>query len=349
MSIHTLLDDSTYRQEWHLPVRRVMTISLLTLPIGIGKVVKVIGGCMLLEIKGINKSFSGKQILHDVSFTVTSGKAMGFLGRNGAGKTTTIRTLMDVFKADSGVFLLDGKPFVPSQYSVGYLPEERGLYGKERILDQLVYFATLRGATHKEAKASAEYWIERFDLSYAKNHKLETLSKGNQQKIQIAQTLLNEPEIIILDEPFSGLDPVNSQILKEVIIELIEKGKLVIFSSHQMNYVEEFCDEITLIDKGRVILSGSLRQIKSDIGRQRLRVASSNYNKEELKQYISAHLKDIAVSEDKQSLVIECLNGKTKQDLLEDIVKHKIEIELFSSYEPSLNDIFVTKVGEDHE
>jgi ABC-2 type transport system ATP-binding protein len=304
---------------------------------------------MLLEIKGINKSFSGKQILHDVSFTVTSGKAMGFLGRNGAGKTTTIRTLMDVFKADSGVFLLDGKPFEPTQYSVGYLPEERGLYGKEKILDQLIYFATLRGATHKDAKASAEYWIERFDLSYAKNHKLETLSKGNQQKIQIAQTLLNDPEIVILDEPFSGLDPVNSQILKEVIVELIEKGKLVIFSSHQMNYVEEFCDEITLIDKGKVVLSGNLKQIKSDIGRQRLRLVSSNYNNESLKQFLSTHIKDIEMSEDKHSLIIECLNGKSKHDLLEDIVKQHIEIELFSSYEPSLYDIFVSKVGDDHE
>ena len=321
----------------------------MTLPIDRGKVVKEIGGTMLLEIKGINKSFSGKQILHDVSFTVTSGKAMGFLGRNGAGKTTTIRTLMDVFKADSGVFLLDGKPFVPTQYSVGYLPEERGLYGKEKILDQLIYFATLRGATRKEAKASAEYWIERFDLSYAKNHKLETLSKGNQQKIQIAQTLLNNPEIIILDEPFSGLDPVNSQILKEVIMELIEKGKIVIFSSHQMNYVEEFCDEITLIDKGKVVLSGSLKKIKSDIGRQRLRLISNNYNKETLKKYLSNHVKDIDINEDKQSLIIECLNGKTKHDLLEDIVKNKIEIELFSSYEPSLYDIFVSKVGDDHE
>ncbi len=325
-----------------------LTLSLLTLSFDNGKVVKEIGGFMLLEIKGINKSFSGKQILHDVSFTVTSGKAMGFLGRNGAGKTTTIRTLMDVFKADSGVFLLDGKPFEPTQYSVGYLPEERGLYGKEKILDQLIYFATLRGASHKEAKTSAEYWIERFGLSYAKNHKLETLSKGNQQKIQIAQTLLNDPEIVILDEPFSGLDPVNSQILKEVIIELIEKGKLVIFSSHQMNYVEEFCDEITLIDKGKVVLSGNLKQIKSDIGRQRLRLTSSNYNNGSLKQFLSTHVKGIEISEDKHSLIIECLNGKSKHELLEDIVKHNIEIELFSGYEPSLNDIFVSKVGDDH-
>jgi len=303
---------------------------------------------MKLEVKGINKSFSGKQVLHDVTFTVTSGKAMGFLGRNGAGKTTTIRTLMDVFKADSGVFVLDGKPFIPTHYRVGYLPEERGLYGKEKILEQLIYFATLRGATHKEAKESAEYWIERFELTYAKNHKLETLSKGNQQKIQIAQSLLNNPEIVILDEPFSGLDPVNSQILKDVIIELINQGKLVIFSSHQMNYVEEFCDEITLIDKGKVILSGNLKEIKSDMGRSRLRLNASNYSSEELIQFLDANIKDIELSQDKHSLIIECLNQKTKQDLLEDLVKHKIDIELFTHYEPSLNDIFVMKVGEEN-
>jgi ABC-2 type transport system ATP-binding protein len=307
-----------------------------------------IGGFMKLEVKGINKSFSGKQVLHDVTFTVTSGKAMGFLGRNGAGKTTTIRTLMDVFKADSGVFVLDGKPFIPTHYRVGYLPEERGLYGKEKILEQLIYFATLRGATHKEAKESAEYWIERFELTYAKNHKLETLSKGNQQKIQIAQSLLNNPEIVILDEPFSGLDPVNSQILKDVIIELINQGKLVIFSSHQMNYVEEFCDEITLIDKGKVILSGNLKEIKSDMGRSRLRLNASNYSSEELIQFLDANIQDIELSQDTHSLIIECLNGKSKQDLLEDLVKHKIDIELFTHYEPSLNDIFVMKVGEDN-
>lgn len=303
---------------------------------------------MILEVKKINKSFSGKQILHDVSFTVTSGKAMGFLGRNGAGKTTTIRTLMDVFKADSGEFTLDGKPFIPTHYRVGYLPEERGLYGKENILDQLIYFATLRGATHKDAKASAEYWIERFELGYAKNNKLETLSKGNQQKIQIAQALLNDPEIVILDEPFSGLDPVNSQILKDVIVELIQKGKLVIFSSHQMNYVEEFCDEITLIDQGKVILSGNLKQLKSELGKSRLRLKSNHLSQNELIKVLNDNVKDIKVDYDKQSLIIECLNNKTKQELLEDIVRLKIDVELFTHYEPSLNDIFVMKVGEEN-
>lgn len=303
---------------------------------------------MILEIKNINKSFSGKQILHDISFSITSGKAMGFLGRNGAGKTTTIRTLMDVFKADSGEFLIDGKPFNPRHYRVGYLPEERGLYGKEKILHQLIYFATLRGADPKDAKTSAEYWLERFGLSYAKNHKLETLSKGNQQKVQIAQALLNNPEIIILDEPFSGLDPVNAQVLKDVIVESIEGGKLVIFSSHQMNYVEEFCDEITLIDQGKIVLCGNLKEIKREFGQMRLRLNSSNLSREDLIDTLRSQVKDIAISQDTHSLIIELLNQKTKTELIEDLLKLKVEIESFSNYEPSLNDIFVREVGEEH-
>ena len=274
---------------------------------------------MILEIKNLNKSFADHHVLQDVSFTITSGKAMGFLGRNGAGKTTTIRSLMDVFKADSGEFLLDGKPFNPNHYRVGYLPEERGLYSKEKILHQLIYFATLRGAEPKAAKESAEYWLERFGLSYAKNHKLETLSKGNQQKVQIAQALLNDPEIIILDEPFSGLDPINSQVLKDVIKESIADGKLLIFSSHQMNYVEEFCDEITLIEDGKIMDQG--RIVERDI---------------------------IEVTEDAHTLIIELLNNKTKAQLLQELIEHKIDIESFTNYEPSLYDIFVREVGEEH-
>jgi ABC-2 type transport system ATP-binding protein len=303
---------------------------------------------MILEIKGINKSFTGKQVLHDVSFTVTSGKAMGFLGRNGAGKTTTIRALMDVFQADSGTFVLDGKIFEPNQNKVGYLPEERGLYGKEKILPQLIYFATLRGATRSQAKESAEYWLERFGLTYAKNHKLETLSKGNQQKIQIAQALLNDPEIIILDEPFSGLDPVNSQVLENVIVESIQAGKLVIFSSHQMNYVEEFCDEIALIDQGKIILSGNLKEIKRDLGKQRIRVGADEGGNEQLQRQLETSISDIAIDGDDHSLIIELRNGKTESAFLRECLDHNIELKMFSPYEPSLQDIFVKMVGKEN-
>jgi ABC-2 type transport system ATP-binding protein len=303
---------------------------------------------MKLEIKNINKSFSGKQVLHDISFTVTSGKAMGFLGRNGAGKTTTIRALMDVFKADSGEFLLDGQSFDPSTSKVGYLPEERGLYGKEKILSQLIYFGTLRGATSTEAKKSAEYWLERFGLIYAKNHKLETLSKGNQQKVQIAQALLNDPDIIIFDEPFSGLDPVNSIVLEEVIQESIQKGKLVIFSSHQMGYVEAFCDEITLIDHGHIILSGNLPDIKSKMGNSRLRVSSIDKDPSTLHQQLSTQISDIEIEEDDHSLIIELKQQKSKQAFLKECFDKGIILDSFGPYEPSLQEVFIKLVGEEN-
>ena len=174
---------------------------------------------MILDVKGIRKTFDKTEILHGISFTVQSGKAMGFLGRNGAGKTTTFRCLMNVFKQTEGEFLLDGKPFDVNQNHIGYLPEERGMYAKVSLKDQLAYFAKLKGADNKKAAEEAEYWIDYFGLKEYTNKKLETLSKGNQQKIQIAQAFINDPAIIILDEPFSGLDPVNAQIFKDAIKE----------------------------------------------------------------------------------------------------------------------------------
>lgn len=303
---------------------------------------------MKLEIININKSFSGKQILHDVSFTVTTGKAMGFLGRNGAGKTTTIRALMDVFKADSGRFILDGQTFDPRKYNIGYLPEERGMYAKEKILNQLVYFAELRGIKKAQAKASAEYWLKRFELDYAKSHKLETLSKGNQQKVQIAQALIGDPDILIFDEPFSGLDPVNSQVLKDVIREKITEGKLVIFSSHQMTYVEEFCDEITLIEKGRIILSGNLDEIKNELGKSKIRLKAHKLHNGDLKNKLMNMSEVSDIIEDKQSLIIQLPESNSLSQFLRQCLSVGIEIEMIAPYQPSLTDIFIWKVGEEH-
>ena len=189
---------------------------------------------MKLEVKDLRKSFGETEVLHGVSFSVESGRALGLLGRNGAGKTTTIRILMDVFKANSGSVTMDGMPFLTRNYQIGYLPEERGLYPKKTVGEQLVYLAMLRGSSAKEAKAQMKKWLERMGVSEYENRKLETLSKGNQQKVQLAQSLLCNPELVFLDEPFSGLDPVNAQILKDVIKEQIAEGKLVVFSSHQI-------------------------------------------------------------------------------------------------------------------
>lgn len=302
---------------------------------------------MILEAKNIYKSFSDNQVLHGVSFPINQGKALGFLGRNGAGKTTMIRILMGLFPANSGEILLDGKPFKPYDHSIGYLPEERGMYPKQKVMEQLIYFGSLRGLNKNEAKESSLYWLEKLGVMEYKDKRLETLSKGNQQKVQIAQTLLGNPDIIVLDEPFSGLDPVNSQILKDIISELIEKEKLVIFSSHQMSYVEEFCEEIALIDKGEIVLTGNLDEIKRDYGKDRITVSAVDINPIDLKSILSDNISNINVVEVKKDyLIIELLSSYSKKELLSDLVQLNIDIKQFSVYEPSLTDIFVETVGD---
>ncbi len=189
---------------------------------------------MEFEMKNVRKSFGSKEVLKDISFRTSSGKAFGLLGRNGAGKTTSIRILMDVFPTDSGEILFNGRPIDHSQVQFGYLPEERGLYPKKKIIEQLVYFAQLKGMNRGSAVRSVDSWLERLGMSEHRNKRLDTLSKGNQQKIQLITALAHNPEVVILDEPFSGLDPVNAMLLKDVVKEEIAKGKIVIFSSHQI-------------------------------------------------------------------------------------------------------------------
>lgn len=306
---------------------------------------------MKLEVKEIRKSFGEKEVLHGVSFEVESGKALGLLGRNGAGKTTTIRILMDVFHANSGEILIDGKKFVPSEYQIGYLPEERGLYPKRTVMEQMIYLAQLRGLNKKAAETNAKRWLNRLEVAEYETRKLETLSKGNQQKVQLAATLVADPDIVILDEPFSGLDPVNSQILKDVVSELIADGKLVIFSSHQMSYVEEFCDHIAIINQGEVVLAGRLKEIKQAYGEKQLVLAAENLSQEELADRVEKEFADIVSLSGKKRefLILELVDGHTKKELLERLAKSDIGVERFGNYEPSLNDIFVAKVGEQED
>ena len=304
---------------------------------------------MILELKNIRKSFGDKEVLHGVSFQVESGKALGLLGRNGAGKTTTIRILMDVFHANSGEILLDGRQFQPRKHQIGYLPEERGLYPKRTVIDQMVYLATLRGMKPGEARVSAKKWLERLEVAEYETKKLETLSKGNQQKVQLAATLVNNPDMVILDEPFSGLDPVNSQILKDVVNELINDKRLVIFSSHQMSYVEEFCDNIAIINQGQVVLDGQLKDIKKEYSRNRLMLAAENHTLEELARKVEGEWQGLArvSGRKKEFLVLELSEGADKRAFLERLAKSDVDVEKFGRYEPSLNDIFVAKVGEE--
>lgn len=304
---------------------------------------------MVLEVKDIHKSFGEKEVLHGISFRVESGRALGLLGRNGAGKTTTIRILMDVFHANSGELFIDGAKFVPTNHRIGYLPEERGLYPKRKVIDQMIFLGTLRGMSSRAARERAEWWLKRLEVDEYANRKLETLSKGNQQKVQLASTLVHDPEIVILDEPFSGLDPVNAQILKDVINELIAEDRLVIFSSHQMSYVEEFCDHIAIIDKGCVTLAGELKEIKKEYGRNRLVLAAEGTSPSDLKDRAEQVLEGLASvsGKTKEFLILELTDGKDRRQVMERLAGSDISVERFGSYEPSLNDIFVEKVGEE--
>ncbi len=304
---------------------------------------------MKLEVRDLRKSFGGNEVLHGISFSVESGNALGLLGRNGAGKTTTIRILMNVFKGNAGAVLLDGKPFDPAKHQIGYMPEERGLYPKKTVSEQLIYLGMLRGLSAKKAKENMKKWLAKMEVSEYENRKLETLSKGNQQKVQLAQTLITDPKIIILDEPFSGLDPVNSQILKDVISEQIQQGKLVIFSSHQMSYVEEFCQQIAILNHGDVVLAGELKEIKREFGRDRLVVSSLEETPEELAHRLRDTFADLLEVEkvQKDRLIIRKKASDAKLKILERLVEQDVDLEFFGMYEPSLNDIFVEKAGDE--
>ncbi len=294
---------------------------------------------MILELKNIEKSFGEKKVLTGVSFKAEGGKAFGLLGRNGAGKTTSIRILMDVFPANSGEVLIDGQPIDYNKIGIGYLPEERGLYPKKVIIDQLTYFAELKGMSRKAAVQSIDYWLERLGMTEYRNKKLETLSKGNQQKIQLITALAHNPDVVILDEPFSGLDPVNAMLLKDVVKEQITKGKIVLFSSHQMSYIEEFCDSIAILNNGVVALHGDLHDIKRDYPRDHLVV------KTETPDAIIADFGASCTVMDNGDLMIRLGSPSEKKTIMTRLVEN-YDIDEVRVFEPSLNDIFVEYAGD---
>lgn len=294
---------------------------------------------MRLELKNIFKSFGEKEVLKGISFSAESGKAFGLLGRNGAGKTTTIRILMDVFDADSGEILIDGKPVDDNNIRIGYLPEERGLYPKKKILDQLVYFAELHGMKRPEAVKAIDYWLDRLGMTEHRNKRLDTLSKGNQQKIQLVTALAHDPQIVILDEPFSGLDPVNAMLLKDVVKEEIGKGKIVLFSSHQMNYIEEFCDRIAILNDGVAAIEGDIYEIKHNYVRDKLVVRS------EAAQQILTDLGSCCTKTDSGELLIQLASAAEKQSMMQRLAE-TYDLDEIRVFEPSLNDIFVEYAGD---
>ena len=294
---------------------------------------------MVLELKNIDKSFGDAKVLKGISFRAESGKAFGLLGRNGAGKTTTIRILMNVFPSTGGEILVDGKPIDYNKLGIGYLPEERGLYPKKLIIDQLVYFAELKGMSAKDATRAFDYWLGRLGMTDCRNKRLDTLSKGNQQKIQLITALAHNPDIVILDEPFSGLDPVNAMLLKDVVKEQISLGKIVLFSSHQMSYIEEFCDSIAIINAGKVAISGELRDIKRNYLRDKLVVSTTEAEK------LMADFGDACKEREDGTLLVQLKSPDEKQAVMKRLVE-SYDIDEIKVFEPSLNDIFVEYAGD---
>lgn len=284
---------------------------------------------MQLQLNNIAKYFGDKPVLNGISLHVDAGRAFGLLGRNGAGKTTTIRILMNVFPPTSGNVTLDGNPIDYAKTKFGYLPEERGLYPKKTIVEQLTYFAMLKGMDKAAAVASVDKWLARLDMSAYRDKRLDTLSKGNQQKIQLITALTHDPDVVILDEPFSGLDPVNAMLLKDVVRETIDKGKIVLFSSHQMNYIEEFCDDIVILADGKIALQGDLNQIKRSYPRNKL-VVRTQQTEQLLQSESCTRIADdtVLVAADD---VTETMRRLTQTYALDEI----------RVFEPSLNDIFV--------
>lgn len=284
---------------------------------------------MQLQLNNIAKYFGDKPVLNGISLHVDAGRAFGLLGRNGAGKTTTIRILMNVFPPTSGNVTLDGNPIDYAKTKFGYLPEERGLYPKKTIVEQLTYFAMLKGMDKAAAVASVDKWLARLDMSAYRDKRLDTLSKGNQQKIQLITALTHDPDVVILDEPFSGLDPVNAMLLKDVVRETIDKGKIVLFSSHQMNYIEEFCDDIAILADGKIALQGDLNQIKRSYPRNKLVVRTQQT--EQLLQSESC----TRIADDTVLVAADDLT-ETMRRITQTYALDEIRV-----FEPSLNDIFV--------
>ena len=302
---------------------------------------------MQFAVENLHKSFGEKQVLKDVSFSTESGKAFGLLGRNGAGKTTTIRIIMDVFPADSGNVLLNGEPMVREKVNVGYLPEERGLYPKVNILEQPVYQGRLGGMTAHDAKENSMKWLRRLSMDEFANKKLDTLSKGNQQKIQLTAALVSDPDFVILDEPFSGLDPVNAMLLKDVVRELIDSGKIVLFSSHQMNYVEEFCDSIAILHHGEIVLSGSIRELRHAKGRNNWLIQTGETEKalRFCRESLSGLVKNVRAV--KEGAAVELIQEGRESELLSAVASSGLTVDGVQLMTPTLNDIFVATTGDD--
>lgn len=298
---------------------------------------------MLLDVQHISKSFQDKLALQDVSLSIEPNKIYGLLGPNGAGKTTLIRNITRIFFPDSGTILFKGQPLsAVHQNSIGYMPEERGLYKKMKVGEQLLYFAQLRGFSRKEAEEKISFWLKKLDIESWYNKTIEELSKGMQQKVQFVATVLHEPELLILDEPFSGLDPVNAEIIKQEIFDLHAKGTTIIFSTHRMENVEEICEDIFLINNGSIILEGNVQAIKQQYKKHWIKVETGAGT--ELSETVA---QQTAIVEQTPSyLIFKLKEQQTPNDLLKILLQHNVEIHSLTEILPTVNEIFIQAVTE---
>lgn len=295
-----------------------------------------------LALRSVSKKFDEFVAVDDLSLEVRAGRIFGLIGPNGAGKTTTIRMIVNILAPDAGRIELFGEQMSERlQDRIGYLPEERGLYKKMRVGEQLRYFGELKGLTAREAETRLERWLERLKLSEWKMHKTDELSKGMQQKIQFIATVMHEPDLLILDEVFSGLDPVNAELMKDVLLELKAEHRTIIFSTHMMSQAEELCDDICLINRSRKVLEGSLREVKSSFGRRAVALRAEGGD---------AVLKDARLVAGVKSygdyVEVVLAEEADAQELLRRLVEGGARVTRFEQVEPSLHDIFLQKVGE---
>ena len=299
---------------------------------------------MSLKIDKVSKSFSNKLVVDNISLELNKPGVFGLLGTNGAGKTTTIRMLLGIIKKDSGTITWNDNEVDRKKVNFGYLPEERGIYPKTKIIDQLKYFASLRGMNSKDAVESINKWSKILKIEEYLNMTAEKLSKGNQQKVQFLTAIIHNPELLVLDEPFSGLDPVNTEILKKIIIDLVKEGKYIIMSAHEMHTIEEFCTDILILDRGKTVLKGNLKEIKNSYPANRVLLETTSGVKD-----IINKLDYKIENEHDNSYYIKINNESDGYKIVNELVKNNIEINKFEILKPTLNDIFIEKVGEVNE
>ena len=296
---------------------------------------------MSLMLKNVSKTFVGKKAVDNISFNLEKPGVYGLLGTNGAGKTTTIRMLLGIIKKDSGEITWKGKAVERKNVKFGYLPEERGVYPKTKIFDQLMYFAELKGMKKEEAADSINKWAKELKVEEYLQMPAEKLSKGNQQKIQFMTAIIHDPELVVLDEPFSGLDPVNTEILKNIIVNLIKNGKYIIMSAHQMATIEDFCSDILILNKGKTVLQGNLKEIKETYPANRVEI--------DVKQDITSYIKEIGLeieTETNNNYTIKISDEEKAHKLLNKLIADGIKVDKFEIKKPTLNDIFIEKVEE---